>query len=130
MKKSFITSRQGFQLGPTQIKPPPTHLFSIFLLKRLNVDCTCTSILNKAKKKKKKKKKEKKKKKKLHLQKIRVGRLLVRKHIFCLAVNFLNFRGENFNYLKFKQRGQTKRIFCPNDANGIANSEDPDQTAP
>ena len=33
-------------------------------------------------------------------------------------------------YLKFKQRGQTLKVFCPNGANGIANSEDPDQTAP
>ena len=46
---------------------------------------------------------------------------------------FLNFRTpENFavTYLKFKQRGQTIRVFHPKDANGIANSEDPDQTAP
>ena len=34
------------------------------------------------------------------------------------------------NYLKFKQRGQTIKVFCPNGANGIANTEDPDQTAP
>ena len=32
-------------------------------------------------------------------------------------------------YLKFKQRGQNLWVFCQNDANGIANSEDPDQTA-
>ena len=32
-------------------------------------------------------------------------------------------------YLKFKQRGQTLQ-FHPKDANGIANSEDPDQTVP
>ena len=39
---------------------------------------------------------------------------------------------ENFAviYLKFKQRGQTLRDFPPKDANGIANSEDPDETAP
>ena len=30
----------------------------------------------------------------------------------------------------FKQRGQTLRVFCQNGANGTANSEDPDQTAP
>ena len=43
----------------------------------------------------------------------------------------LNFRmQENFVviYLKFKQRGQ--RIFHQYYANGIANIEDPDQTAP
>ena len=33
-------------------------------------------------------------------------------------------------YLKFKQSGQTLRVFCQNDAYGIANREDPDQTAP
>ena len=32
-------------------------------------------------------------------------------------------------HLKFKQRGQTV-VFRQEDANGIANSEDPDQTAP
>ena len=52
------------------------------------------------------------------------------------TVKFLNFRmPENFAviYLKFKQRGQTLGCFCQNDTNGrhgIANSEDPDQTAP
>ena len=46
---------------------------------------------------------------------------------------FLNFRApENFavNYLKFKQRGHTIEHFDQKDANEIANSEDPDQTAP
>ena len=44
------------------------------------------------------------------------------------TLKFLNFRTpENIAvmYLKFKQRCQT-----PKDAYGIANSEDPDQTAP
>ena len=44
-----------------------------------------------------------------------------------------NFRmPENFVviYLKFKKRGQTLWYFVQKDANGIANSEDPDQTAP
>ena len=48
------------------------------------------------------------------------------------TVKFLNFRTpENFAviYLNFKQRGQILRVFCLNGANGIANSEDPDQTA-
>ena len=49
------------------------------------------------------------------------------------TVKFLNFRTpENFAviYLKFKQRGQNLRVFPQKDANGTANSEDPDQTAP
>ena len=50
-----------------------------------------------------------------------------------IAVNSLNFRTpENFAviYLKFKQRGQTIWVFLQKDANWIANSEGPDQTAP
>ena len=49
------------------------------------------------------------------------------------TVKFLNFRTpENFAvfYLKFKQRGQTLGYFVNKIANGVANSEDPDQTAP
>ena len=49
------------------------------------------------------------------------------------TVKFLNFgTTENFTkiYLKFKQSAQTLRVFRQEDANGIANSEDPDQTAP
>ena len=49
------------------------------------------------------------------------------------TVKFLNFGMPEILaviYLKFKQRGQTLRVFCQNGANGIANSEDPDQTAP
>ena len=39
---------------------------------------------------------------------------------------------ENFAviYLKFKQKRPNLRVLRQNDANGIANSEDPDQTAP
>ena len=33
-------------------------------------------------------------------------------------------------HLKFKQIGQTLKVFCQNGANAIANSEYPDQTAP
>ena len=47
------------------------------------------------------------------------------------TVKFLNFRTpENFAviYLNFKQR-QNLSAFRQKDANGIANSEDPDQTA-
>ena len=50
-----------------------------------------------------------------------------------ITVKFLNFRmPENFAviYVKFKQRGQTLGCFVIKHANGIANSEDPDQTAP
>ena len=49
------------------------------------------------------------------------------------TVKFLNFRmQENIAVvnLKFKQRCQTLGYFTKKDANGIANSEDPDQTAP
>ena len=45
---------------------------------------------------------------------------------------FLNFRTqENLAviYLKFKKIGQTS-LFRQKDGNGVANSEDPDQTAP
>ena len=50
-----------------------------------------------------------------------------------MKIKFLNFRmPEKFAviHLKFKQGGQTLRVFRQNGANGIANSEDPDQTAP
>ena len=49
------------------------------------------------------------------------------------TVKFLNFRTpEKFAviYLKFKQKAQTLGYFVKKNANGIANSEDPDQTAP
>ena len=49
------------------------------------------------------------------------------------TVKLLNFRTPDIFaiiYLKFKQRGQPLRVFGQNGANGIANSEDPDQTAP
>ena len=54
------------------------------------------------------------------------------KVVWRYTIKFLNFRTpENFAviYLKFKQR-QNLLIFRLIDANGIANSEDPDQTAP
>ena len=47
------------------------------------------------------------------------------------TIKFLNFQTqENFAviYLKLKQKGF--RVFSQKYANGIANSEDPDQTAP
>ena len=49
------------------------------------------------------------------------------------TVKLLNFgKPEIFAviYLKFEQRGQIVKVFCQNGANSIANSEDPDQTAP
>ena len=49
------------------------------------------------------------------------------------TVKFLNFGlPEIFAviYRKLKHRGKTLRVFCQKHANGIANSEDPDQTAP
>ena len=56
------------------------------------------------------------------------------KHIWIkTTVKFLYFgTSEIFIviYLKFKQWGQTLGYFVKNNANGIANSEDPDQTAP
>ena len=33
------------------------------------------------------------------------------------------------NLLNFQTKRPNLRVFCQNDANGIANSEDPDQTA-
>ena len=51
-----------------------------------------------------------------------------------ITVKFLNFlrTPENFAviYLEFKQKAQTFKVFSQEDADGIANSEDPDQTAP
>ena len=42
---------------------------------------------------------------------------------------FLDAKNFAVIYLKFKQRGQTVGFFHQKDANGIENSEDPDQTA-
>ena len=53
--------------------------------------------------------------------------------IEIITVKFLNFRTPEIfavNYLKFKQIGKTLGYFIKKDANGIENSEDPDQTAP
>ena len=63
--------------------------------------------------------------------------LFIVRDVICITmvhatVKFLNFgMPEIFAviYLRFKQRGQTLRVFCQNGANRIANSEDPDQTA-
>ena len=70
-----------------------------------------------------------------------VGQLLlpiVLKVVLVIIMYIYTVKFQNFGtpeifaviYLEFKQRGQTLRVFCQNGANGIANSEDPDQTAP
>ena len=49
------------------------------------------------------------------------------------TVKFLNFRDiQTFccKLPKIQTKRPNQRILCPKDANGIANSEDPDQTAP
>ena len=48
------------------------------------------------------------------------------------TVKFLNFRTPKFfcNLPKIQIKRPNLRIVCQKDANGIANSEDPDQTAP
>ena len=63
---------------------------------------------------------------------IRMGKSNCHIWVTVPTVKFLNFwTSENFPviYLKFKQRGKTCGVFHQKDANGIANSEDPDQTA-
>ena len=48
------------------------------------------------------------------------------------TVKFLNFRTKKLccNLPKIQTKRLNLRVLCQNDANGIANSEDPDQTAP
>ena len=48
------------------------------------------------------------------------------------TVKFLNFRTQKLccNSPKIQTKGPNLKVFCPKHANGIANSEDPDQTAP
>ena len=58
---------------------------------------------------------------------------LFRYTAYRYTVKFLNFGMPKIFaviYLKFKQKSKTLRVCCQNGANGIANSEDPDQTAP
>ena len=60
---------------------------------------------------------------------------IVSSHNKVITVKFLNFKTpENFAviYLKFEEKNPNLRVhvFSLKDANGIANSEDPDQTAP
>ena len=54
-------------------------------------------------------------------------------HLNQATIKFLNLRtAENFAviYKKIQAKRPKLRVFYQNDANGIANSEDPDQTAP
>ena len=51
----------------------------------------------------------------------------------AITVKFLNFSDARnlCSYLpKIQEKRPNFRVFCQKDANGIANSEDPDQTAP
>ena len=50
--------------------------------------------------------------------------------IYCKVPKLWDARNLCCNLPKFKQRGQTFRVFCQNGSNGIANSADPYQTAP
>ena len=49
---------------------------------------------------------------------------------YCKVPKFSD--AKNFAVInpEFKQRGQTFRVFCQNEANPIAYNEDPDQTTP
>ena len=48
----------------------------------------------------------------------------------CKASKFLDARKHCCNLHKIQTKWPELRVFYLNDANGIANSEDPDQTAP
>ena len=54
--------------------------------------------------------------------------------LVCLStVKILNFQTPNFfccNLPKIQTKRPNHGLFCQNSAKGIANSEDPDQTAP
>ena len=49
-----------------------------------------------------------------------------------ITVKFLNFRRQKFccNLPKIQTKRPNFRVFCQKDTNGIANSEDPHETAP
>ena len=53
-------------------------------------------------------------------------------HIFsyCKVPKFSDTRKRCCNLPKIQTEWQNLKVFRQNDANGIANSEDPDQTAP
>ena len=50
--------------------------------------------------------------------------------VYCKVPKFLDTRNLCFNLPKIQTKGQTLRVICQNGANVIANSVDPDQTAP
>ena len=50
--------------------------------------------------------------------------------IYCKVPKFSEARKLSCNLPKMKTKSPNLRVFCQKDANGIANSEDPDQTAP
>ena len=58
---------------------------------------------------------------------------MFRVYAFINTVKFLKFSDTRklcCNLPKIQTKRLNHRIFCQKDANGIANSEDPDQTAP
>ena len=64
------------------------------------------------------------------LGKIRVGRVTGNTHIFFFGLRFLNFNRTTENFSCNLPKIQELWVFRQKDANGIANSGDPDQTAP
>ena len=63
---------------------------------------------------------------------LRSRRKNIKSHILCLTVNFLNIRKPKkcLNHPKCWTRWLVLRVMHPKNAQGIANSVDPDQTAP
>ena len=53
-----------------------------------------------------------------------------RKDAYCKVPIFSDNRNLCCNLPKIQTKSPNLRVFCQNDANEIANSEDPDQTAP
>ena len=62
-------------------------------------------------------------------------KVLIRQHLFCLhdyhkVPNFLDARKLRCNLPKIQTKYPNFKVFSQEDADGIANSEDLDQTAP
>ena len=51
-------------------------------------------------------------------------------HLYCKVPKFSDAQNICCNLPKIQTKRPYLRVFCQNDANGITNSEDPDQTAP
>ena len=49
---------------------------------------------------------------------------------YCKVPKISDAKNLCCNLPKIQTKRSNLRVFCQNDANGIANSEDPDQTAP